>query len=132
MVCAALGNLAMAQSFKAQTEDVKRQQLKVMMKSGLFYCQNVLTDFYTLLSYYDYYSFERVAVFYDITGLDGKNWHKLMSKKVIAAQNQISGEFVGSGFHLDHSHKAPLLATAYAVLFLKKATKKLYRTGSIE
>ena len=122
VTCAALGNLAMAYAFNANG---KHKEMKAMMSGGLLYLQNTIDTLYSRLSYYEYYSFERVAVFYGITHIDGKDWHKIMSDKIVNSQNMFTGQFAGVSYR-------PLMATAYAVLFLKKGTKKLYVTSTIE
>jgi len=126
MVCAALGNLAMAYSFMP---DKANSRMRDKIAMGLNFCQLTLDDLYDNLSYYDYYSWERVAVFYGVKTVKGKNWHHDMSEKICDAQNMSTGEFV-SNFRIakDYSIEHPLLPTAYAVLFLKKATKKLRYT----
>jgi len=131
MVCAALGNLAMAYNF---APDKARPEMKDQIGMGLHYCQLVLENLYENLSYYDYYSWERVAVFYGVKTVKGKNWHHDMSEKICDAQNMSTGEFnISFTLDTDHSSKAPLMATAYAVLFLKKATKKLgYTIGGLK
>jgi len=123
MVCAALGNIAMAYSFMPEAADPKMKDVVAM---GLHYCQIVLDDLYENLSYYDYYSWERVAVFYGVKKVKGKNWHHDMSEKICDAQNMATGEFV-INFSLDNDHSSlgEFMSTSYAVLFLKKATKKL-------
>jgi len=118
MVCSALGNVAMAYSF---LPDAAKPEMKDQMMMGLHYCQIVLDHLYEHLELYEYYSWERVAVFYGVKKVKGRDWHFDMSEKICDAQNEATGKFTSKG----HSAKAPLMNTAYAVLFLKKATKKL-------
>jgi len=122
MVCTALGNLAMAYSF---APDSAKEEMKDQIAGGLHYCQIILEEYYKKVNYYDYYSWERVAVFYGVTSVKGRDWHHDMSEKICDAQNMSTGEFVHTGGAIDRSGRAPLMPTAYAVLFLKKATKKL-------
>ena len=132
MVCTALGNLAMAYSY---LPDKAHPEMKKTMAKGLLYCQIVLDELYENLNYYDYYSWERVAVFYGVTKVKGKDWHGVMSDKIIEAQVP-SGEFKlgpspNKGKHYDFSDRRPLLSTAYAVLFLKRATRKLHSVYTV-
>ena len=78
------------------------------------------------LSYYDYYSFERVGVFYGIKTINGVDWHKEMSEHIIKQQN-LCGEFEVSKAEQHHARDYLYCPQAFALLFLKKATKKLYR-----
>jgi hypothetical protein len=137
MNCAALGNVAMAYSElpeAAHNGKTTKDDMKKQMAAGLNYCGHLLKKFYGQLSYYDYYSWERVAVFYGIQKVKGKDWHDIMSQKIVDAQNMQTGEFGPSGKGSDFANKAPNLNTAYAVLFLKKATKPLggYTSSSID
>ena len=74
------------------------------------------------LNYYSYYAFERMAVFYGIKTIDGQDWHTLMSEKLMANQ-MATGQFIAGR---NHSEGPGSIGTsAYALLFLKKATKPL-------
>jgi len=125
MGCAGLGNLAMAYSYRMK-EESDNKKLKQTILNGLVHMQKVVKPFYEgKVSYYDYYSFERVAVFYGILTVNGVDWHHVMSDKIME-QQRLCGKFNILKTEETHSKTYDLCGQAFALLFLKKGTKKIY------
>jgi len=121
MTCAALGNLAIASTFG----NIKNEEMIKAITGGLAFTTSLLSDYLKQphYKYYSFYSFERPAVFYGITKINGMDWHEVISEKIMAEQ-MTSGAF-------NHTRYGTV-SCAYALLFLKKATRSLYSVSAGE
>ena len=99
------------------------------MANGLLWLQQKLDDHYGKVEYYEYYSWERVAVMYGIETVNGLDWHQIMSRQIMSAQ-MATGEF-STGPGTGRAHSSKLLSCAYALLFLKRGTKPLRYSMSV-
>jgi hypothetical protein len=125
MTCSGLGALIMSASNlnKGQISDATKKT----MYEGLLYLQRTLDYEPDKINFYQYYSFERVAMLYGIELFGGEDWHVKMSENILSQQTA-TGKFRAA---IGGSYNDLLLSNAYGLLFLKKATKPIrqYETG---
>lgn len=115
MTCSALGNLVMASKYSG----IKNKEMIEVITGGLDFLASRLNDYIKRphYNYYIYYSFERPAVFFNLKEVNGVNWHQVMSEKIMGNQ-MTTGAF--------SRRKYGIVCSAYALLFLTKATRALY------
>ncbi|HYH63877.1 MAG TPA: hypothetical protein VD866_04195, partial [Urbifossiella sp.] len=65
---------------------------------------------------YYLWALERIAVLYDVTQLDNKDWYK-WGAEILCTHQKANGSWEDGGYPADH----PAINTALAVLFLKRA-----------
>ncbi|MCE9567777.1 MAG: hypothetical protein K8U57_37740 [Planctomycetes bacterium] len=78
---------------------------------------------------YYMWAMERIAVIYDVTKLDKKDWH-LWGAEILLCHQKIDGSWEDGGYH----GEKPVLNTALALLFLRRAnlTPDLSRRFTID
>jgi hypothetical protein len=103
--------------------------MKKAILSSMVWLQQKVRILYRKVRPYQYYSFERVAVFYGIKKIDGIDWHKTMSESLMTTL-EFDGEFPNPDTRLiDTYHRT--LSTSYGLLFLKKGTKRLKYSSEV-
>jgi hypothetical protein len=128
MVCAGLTSLIIAQSELVRTKDLDdplRTRLEAAKRSGLAWIQRYYSvrgcppaaGFWSVFHLYYLYSLERVGVLYGIKEIAGHDWY--LEGAVLLVRDQKS-----DGGWLSYD-EIPVVDTAFALLFLKKATLKV-------
>ena len=109
---------------------VRIKQIDLAKKQGLAWLQEnyairgapPAAGFWSLFYFYYLYSLERVGVLYGIRKLGGHDWY-LEGARVLLNAQKPDGSWDASHF------KHPTWDTCFAILFLKRATKRLVVTG---
>jgi hypothetical protein len=128
MVCAGLTSLIIAQSELVWTKDLDealRTRLESAKRSGLAWIQRHYSvrgcppaaGFWSVFHLYFLYSLERVGVLYGIKEIAGHDWY--LEGAVLLVRDQRA-----DGGWLSYD-EIPVVDTAFALLFLKKATLKV-------
>ena len=128
MVCAGLTSLIIAQSELVRTKDLDdplRARLEAAKRSGLAWIQRHYSirgcppaaGFWSVFHLYYLYSLERVGVLYGIKEIAGHDWY--LEGAVLLVRDQRT-----DGGWLSYD-EIPVVDTAFALLFLKKATLKV-------
>ena len=128
MVCAGLTSLIICQSELVRSKDLDeglRPRLESAKRSGLAWIQRHYSvrgcppaaGFWSVFHLYYLYSLERVGVMYGIKEIAGHDWY--LEGAVLLVRDQRTD---GGWFSYD---EIPVLDTAFALLFLKKATLKV-------
>jgi len=128
MVCAGLTSLIIAESELFRTKDLNedlRRRISRAQKAGLAWLQSRYSvrgcppsaGFWSVFHLYYLYSLERVGVLYGIKRIDGHDWYLEGALLLIRDQRADGGWF--------SYDEIPVVDTAFALLFLKKATLKV-------
>lgn len=128
MTCAGLTSLLVAESELVGAKDldnVMRKRIDACKKSGLAWIQSNYSvrgnlpsaGFWSVFYYYYLFSIERVGVLYGIHKIDGHDWYLEGSILLVRSQKT-------DGSWMDYD-EIPVLDTAFALLFLKKATVRV-------
>ena len=128
MVCAGLTSLIIAQSELIRTKDLDenlKTRLEASKRSGLAWIQRQYSvrgcppaaGFWSVFHLYYLYSLERVGVLYGIKEIAGHDWY--LEGAVLLIRDQRTD---GGWTSYD---EIPVVDTAFALLFLKKATLKV-------
>ena len=128
MVCAGLTSLIIAQSELIRTKDLDenlRTRLESAKRSGLAWIQRNYSvrgcppaaGFWSVFHLYYLYALERVGVLYGIKEIAGHDWY--LEGAVLLVRDQRA-----DGGWLSYD-EIPVVDTAFALLFLKKATLKV-------
>ncbi len=128
MVCAGLTSLIIAQSELVRTKDLDenlRTRIESAKRAGLAWIQRNYSvrgcppaaGFWSVFYLYYLYSLERVGVLYGIKEISGHDWY--LEGAVLLVRDQRSD---GGWISYD---EIPVVDTAFALLFLKKATLKV-------
>jgi hypothetical protein len=134
MTCAGLTSLIIIESELAAQkalDDALRKKIDTAMKQGLAWIQENYSirgatppaGFWSIFYFYYLYSLERVGVLYGIQRIGGHHWY--LEGAVLLCRSQRED---GSWNSYD---EIPVLDTAFALLFLKKATVRV-STGQIK
>jgi len=128
MTCAGLTSLLIAESelsAQKKLEGDMQRQIDMAKKQGLAWLQDnysirgapPMAGFWSLFHFYYLYSLERVGVLYGIRTLGGHDWY--LEGAVLLCRTQRED---GSWLSYD---EIPVLDTAFALLFLKRATLRV-------
>lgn len=128
MTCAGLTSLIIAESelfALKELDDKLRKRIDDSKKTGLAWLQEQFTvrgcppsaGFWSVFYMYYLYSLERVGVLYGITEFGGHDWYREGAIILVRLQRED-----GSWVSYD---EIPVLDTAFALLFLKKATLRV-------
>jgi hypothetical protein len=128
MVCAGLTSLIIAQSELVRTKDLDeslRSRLEAAKRSGLAWIQRHYSvrgcppaaGFWSVFHLYYLYSLERVGVLYGIKEIAGHDWY-LEGAVLLVRDQRTDGGWISYD-------EIPVVDTAFALLFLKKATLKV-------
>lgn len=128
MVCAGLTSLIIAQSELVRTKDLDdglRSRMEASKRAGLAWIQRNYSvrgcppaaGFWSVFHLYYLYSLERVGVLYGIKEIAGHDWY--LEGAVLLVRDQRP-----DGGWLSYD-EIPVVDTAFALLFLKKATLKV-------
>lgn len=128
MTCAGLTSLIIAESELAaakELDDGLRRRIDSAKKQGLAWLQQNYTvrgcppaaGFWSVFHLYYLYSLERVGVLYGIRRLDGHDWY-LEGAILLVRYQREDGSWVSYD-------EIPILDSAFALLFLKKATMRV-------
>lgn len=128
MVCAGLTSLVIAQSellFQKEMDDDVKKRVDSAVKSGLAWLQHHYSvrgcppsaGFWSVFYMYYLYSIERVGVLLGVKEIGGHDWYQEGALLLVRAQRPD-----GSWMSYD---QLPIVDTAFALLFLKKATVKV-------
>ena len=126
MTCAALSTMAICESELrrlGEWKDKDSQRLDPLMWGALGWLQHFYRirtaspegcQFPAAMLFYYLYGLERAAVLYDVKMLGGHDWFREGASIILSLQ-QPDGHWVGP-------HGSPVVDTAWALLFLKRAT----------
>ncbi len=128
MTCAGLTSLIIAESelFAQDRLDAGlRDDIARSKREGLAYlqlqvsprCSGPASGYWTTFFHYYLYSLERVGVLYGIKRIGGHDWYLEGAQGLLETQEK-DGHWVGDDRH-------PVTDTAFALLFLKKATRRV-------
>jgi hypothetical protein len=128
MVCAGLTSLIIAESELFRTKDLTedlRRRISRAQKAGLAWLQSRYSvrgcppsaGFWSVFHLYYLYSLERVGVLYGIKRMDGHDWY-LEGALLLVRDQRADGGWLSYD-------EIPVVDTAFALLFLKKATLKV-------
>ena len=128
MTCAGLTSLIIAESelfALGELDETLRKRIDTAKKQGLAWVQENYTvrgcppsaGFWSVFYFYYLYSLERVGVLYGIQRIGGHDWYLEGSILLVRSQRED-----GSWESYD---EIPILDTAFALLFLKRATIKV-------
>ena len=128
MVCAGLTSLIIAQSELVRTKDLDeslRARLEAAKRAGLAWLQRNYSvrgcppaaGFWSVFYLYYLYSLERVGVLYGIKEISGHDWY-LEGAVLLVRDQRADGGWISYD-------EIPVVDTAFALLFLKKATLKV-------
>jgi hypothetical protein len=128
MVCAGLTSLIIAQSELVRTKDLDeslRARLEAAKRAGLAWVQRNYSvrgcppaaGFWSVFHLYYLYSLERVGVLYGIREIAGHDWY-LEGAVLLVRDQRPDGGWISYD-------EIPVVDSAFALLFLKKATLKV-------